>query len=171
MSRSTLVTSVLAFAAGAAASAAVVVGLLPAAREPAPITAPPPAAPPPRPKPLELAPPPRAVTRTVSGGWRLFRHDEPVLVRGGSGYLGNQAIPIYLLPPRGILGSAMVSGTKLTADQRKVVVRTDEEGDLPRTEFGRLSPGPHVLVVDYNDDGEFTEGLDAYLAVWVLAPR
>ena len=49
----------------------------------------------------------------------------------------------------------------------KTTVTTDLSGNLPVTSLGSRPNGTYNVVVDYNGDGIYTEGLDALRPVWV----
>jgi hypothetical protein len=110
--------------------------------------------------------------QTVTTTANQYAPNQNVIVNGGAQYRANQTVDIYAIPiARG--ATAPADGIALPAANRVAAgVNANATGNLPAmTNLGMLPAGRYAIIVDYNRDGTFTNGLDAYKVILVVAPQ
>ncbi|MBX9628616.1 MAG: cadherin-like domain-containing protein [Gemmataceae bacterium] len=108
-------------------------------------------------------------TVVTDGKKQVYKDTEVVNVTGGEQYLASQQVKIYVLSP-GQGNNPPADNTPLPADKLRGTVTTNGGGELTQKALGTFVAGEYYVVADYNGDGIYTDGLDAFIRIRVQGP-
>jgi protocatechuate 3,4-dioxygenase beta subunit len=108
--------------------------------------------------------------QTVTTTAAQYQNNQNVIVNGGAQYRANVGHNIYAVPLAGG-AAAPADGLVLNVANRVAQnVMSNGNGELPaNTNLGMLAVGRYAIIVDYNGDGRFTNRLDAFRVINVVA--
>ena len=107
--------------------------------------------------------------RSVSTDKRSYQANEAIQITGGVQFRANQTMPLFAVPFAP--GGKALPANDTPLGTKTINVTSDANGKLKPASIaaGVLTPGKYWLVVDYNGDGVYTEGLDAAKLIQVGA--
>ena len=100
---------------------------------------------------------------------RVYRIGDVVTIGGpnATNWLGGFLMDIYILPHRNWSETDSLEAYAIHRSR----VKTDANGTIPRTKVWQADrPGRFDIIADYQNDGKFTETLDAFITIVVEDP-